>query len=287
MAKQYNIKWKRSDYSRLSHLIRKVNQKVFEIEVKHPDISGYQPDMLDYKEVKESIKTRRDLNNFINKYKRYLREGCEEIEKTSQGGVLTKWQKNEIRLFDLHENSKRARLAKKLGEKEVKIGGKSTGIERAKMGDIKENDVRSRTHNIDKMNQGDINFILRLMDKKLHSSYDDEMQHKMLENYVKGLISEGYSSELLDIMNKIPPDLFKEVVDTDEYATFSFIYDPIELSSRNELLVDLWKDYVDENIDNRINFDAIEKEVQSEYERGERMRGKGRMKYKKSYKRRR
>ena len=76
MSKQYNIRWLRSDISKLSNVVRKVNEKIFKIEVTRPNIIKYQPEMLDYKTAKESIKTRQDFNKFINSYKRYLKELC-------------------------------------------------------------------------------------------------------------------------------------------------------------------------------------------------------------------
>lgn len=275
MSKQHNIHWRRSDYSRLSHLTRKVNKKIFEIQVTRPDIAEYQPAMLDYKELKNSIKTRRDLKNIINRYERYLREGAEEVIKTDRGGVLTNWTAKEIKIHDLTENARRARTQKKLQEKPVTIAGKETGVKRAEMGSIKENEVKPRTHNIKNMSKSEIENLMRLIDKKLHSAYNTEKQQKMLENYVKGLISEGYSDDLIKLMDKVPIDVFMELVDTDEVATFDFIYDPVELSARSENLYNLWKDNIDETLTNGIDFDAITKEVENEYQQGIRARGVG------------
>lgn len=268
MSKQYNIRWGRSDYSKLSHLVRKVNKKVFEIEVKRPDIAGYQPAMLDYHDVKEQIKTRQDLHNFINKYNRYLREGVEETIKSDRGAVASKWAVREFEIAQRAENTRRRATAKRLGEKDVTIGGKSTGVKRAEMGKIKENAVKPSTKKFKNQSQREWENAYRLFDKKMHSTYNDEQQQKMIENYVKGLIAEGYSDELQQLMNKIPVDIFREIVDTDETASFDFIYDPLELKVKQDSLIELWEQYVDEEVDNNIDFGAISDEVKMEYENG-------------------
>lgn len=278
MSKQYNIRWGRSDYSRLSHLVRKVNKKVFEIEVKRPDIAGYQPAMLDYQDVKENIKTRQDFNNFINKYNRYLREGVEETLKSDRGAVASKWAVREFEIAQRAENTRRRATAKRLGEKEVTLGGKSTGVKRAEMGKIKENAVRPSQKKFKNQSQREWDLASRLFDKKMHSTYNDERQQKMIENYVKGLIAEGYNDELIDLMNKIPLSKFLEVVDTDEKATIDFIYDPLELKVKQDSLIEMWEQYADDNTDNKINFNVLAGEVQNEYAMGLRIKGTGRIK---------
>lgn len=280
MRKQYNIQWRRSDYSKLSHLTRKVNKKVFEIEVKRPDIAGYQPAMLDYHELKKSIKTRQDFNNLINKYNRYLREGVEETIKSERGAVASKWAVKEFEINQRAENTRRRAKAKQLGEKEVTLGGKPTGNKRAEMGDIKENAVKPSQKKFKNQSQREWELASRLFDRKMYSTYNDEKQQLMIENYVKGLIAEGYSDELQQLMNKIPVSKFMEIVDTDDMATFAFIYDPIELKAKQERLIELWEQYADENVDNKINFNAIADEVKYEYENGLRVKGYGRIKTK-------
>ena len=281
MSRQNNIRWTRSDYSKLSHMVRKVNKKVFEQQVKRPDIADFQPEMLNYQEIKKSIKTRHDLKMVMNKYNRYLKEGAEEVIKTDAGGVLTKWQRKEIQIFDRTENAKRTRKAKKLGEREVTVGGKGTGQTRSQMGNIKENDIKKRKHDINKMNQDDINAIFRLMDKKMRSSYEEERKKLMIENYVKGLISEGYSDELIKLLNKIDVDVFLEIIDTDELATFDFIYDPLELKAKETKLIELWKEHLNNSIDNKINYSSIRQDILNEYAMGERIKGQGRIKRRK------
>lgn len=252
MPRQHNIRWRRSDYSKLSHLVKKVNQKIIDIEVKRPDISGLQPNFLDYQDAKAQIKTRKDLINFLNKYKRYLREGVEEVVSSSRGAKATQWEVNEFNINQRAENVRRANTRKRLGEKEVTIAGKGTGIKRAEMGSIKENDARPSRKRFGNMSQKEWEHAFKNMEQKMRSTYNAERQAKMIQNYVKGLGAVGYSKELQEIMNHVPLDTFMDVVDTDETATFDFIYDPIELALKQERLIELWKPLADNSIDNKI-----------------------------------
>ncbi len=280
MAKQNNIRWRRSDYSKLSHLTRKVNKKILEIEVKKPDLQPYQPQYLDYQELKSQIKTRRDLKNVLNKYNRYLREGAEEIIKSDRGAVASKWAVKEFEINQRAENARRRAIAKKLNEQNVTIAGKDTGIKRAEMGSIKEHEVKPSTKKFKNQSQREWELASKLFDRKMHSTYNDEQTQKMIENYVKGLIAEGYPDELLEMFNKVPVEKFKEIVDTDETATFDFIYDPLEMRVKADSLIELWEQHIDENVNNGIDFNAISEIVKMEYETGMRSKGYGRIKTK-------
>lgn len=264
MPRQYNIRWRRSDTSKLSHTIRKFNKKVFALEVGRPDLQGHIPQMLDYQEEKAKIKTRADLNKFIKKHERFLREGAEEIVKSEYGAVASKWEVKEFNLAQRGENIRRAKKRKKLEEKDVTIAGKTTGNKRAEMGKIKENEVKPSRKKFNKMTQKDWEKAFALFEKKLHSSYFEGKQRDMISNYIKGLIREGYSDDLLNMMNTIPLDKFEEIIDTDETATFDFIYDPIELKAKEDILLSLWEQHsAGENI-NDINIDNIIKDVENE-----------------------
>ena len=280
MSKQYNIRWGRSDYSRLSHLVRKVNRKVFEIEVKRPDIAGYQPAMLDYSELKEQIKTRQDFNRLMNKYNRYLREGAEEIKKSDRGAVATNFEIKEFEIAQRAENVRRANMRKKLGEEDVTIAGKSTGVKRAEMGSVLNNATKPSKKKFNNMSQGDWKHAFQEFEKKMRSTYNEEMRADQLRRYVKGLIAEGYSDELLQILNKVSPEDFDRVFYSDETATIDFIYDPLDLRVKQDSLIELWEQYVDDNVDNKLDIIGITEEVKYEYENGMRIKGTGRLRTK-------
>ena len=240
MSKQSNIRWRRSDYSKLSWSIRKFNEKITDIEWNNPDIAGMQPEKLDYQKVKSEIKTRQDLNRFINKHNRYLREGAENVVKSSRGAVATVWDVGEFIISQRAENLRRTNKRKKLEQQDVTIAGKSTGVKRAEMGKIKETAVKHSKKKFDNMSQKEWEKAFSLFDKKMRADFRDEQIERYKDNYIKGLRNAGFSKELQDLVEKIPADKLIEVADTDETATIDFIYDPAEHQVRNDTMIELW-----------------------------------------------
>jgi hypothetical protein len=240
MSKQYNIQWRRSDYSKLSWTIRQFNEKLSNVSWNRPDIAGLQPDKLDYKTVKESIKTRQDLNRFINSHKRYLREGAEEVIKSNRGAVATKWEEKEFRIMQGAENLRRTNARKKLEQQEVTVAGKSTGVKRAEMGKIKENATKHSKKKFKNMSQKEWENAFKLFDKKMRSDYREEQLNRYKDNYVKGLRNAGFSKELQELVERVPASKLIEIADTDDTATIDFIYDPVEHKLKNDTLTDLW-----------------------------------------------
>lgn len=286
MSKQNNIRWRRSDTSKLVHLIKKTNKKIFEINVKRPDIAEFQPAMLDYNEAKALIKTRRDYNNFVKKYKRYLRNGMEEVVKSERGAVATKWERNEFYIYQRAENNRRKKALQKIGENSVTIGGKDTGVKRAEMKSVRQNAFKSSKKTFEKSSQNEWRNAFKLFEAKMFSSYSEKEMHKHMRNYIKGLIAEGYPDELIKLIEQIPVEVFQQVFHMDEVATYDFIYDPLELQVKAEQLMELWQQYIDENTHNRFDYDAINNEIQSEYQNGERIKGTGRIRIKRRRRRR-
>ena len=256
MSKQYNIRWGRSDYSKLSHLVRKVNQKTFNIEVKRPEIAGYQPEELNYQEIKAQIKTRADLNRFLNKYNRYLREGAEEVQASTRGAKATAWEIAEFNIAQRAENVRRANTRKKLEEKEVTIAGKGTGQTRAQMGDIKENEVKPSKKKFKNMSMEEWKRATRLFEKKMQSTYQDRNTLNKLVHYAVGLENQGLG-DLVEMMKRVPLDKFLEVLDTDEVADFDFIYDPADLAVRREKIKAAWEKYATLDDSNKHSFEYL------------------------------
>ena len=257
MSRKSNIRWRRSDAAKLSHLIRKVNQKILKTEVSRPDIANYQPDYLDYQNIKAMFTTRSEFNYFMNQYKRYLREGAEEVVESTRDAKATKWAVKEFIIEQRAENIRKANRRKALGEKEVTIAGKSTGVKRAAMGTIKENETNPSRKDFYKMTQKEWDMLSSLFERKMYKSYNEEKRRKMLENYIKGLYSAGFSEDFIKMFDRISIDDFITVVDTDETATFSFIYDELELAIKQEAMLSAFSPYFNDKISNNIDFNAI------------------------------
>lgn len=249
MSKQYNIRWGRSDYARLAHLVKKVNQKIFDIEVKRPDIAGYQPDMLDYQSAKSKIKTRNDFNKFLNKYKRYLREGVEEVQTSTRGAKATGWDINEFNIEQRTINAQRAKKRKKIEDEEVKIGGVSTGSTRRQMGSVKENSLKPSKKKFKNLSQKEWELARKNFDRMLDADKRKQKDEEMRDNYLKGLLDAGFleaNPELEDYIRGVDFDDFFANVETDETATFQFYKDPVAWDTRLEYITNTWRTLYEE-----------------------------------------
>lgn len=88
------IRWKRSDTAKLSRAVRDFNKKVREL--KREENKLYLPEEIEYKDTKQNISTRRELNRIINSLKRFQREGAEELYITQSGAQMTLWERREL-----------------------------------------------------------------------------------------------------------------------------------------------------------------------------------------------
>jgi hypothetical protein len=77
MAGQSKIQWKQGDYIKLGRAVADFNKKVNKLQAEENKL--YLPSLIEYKEAKENITTRGELNRLINSLRRFNREGAEEL----------------------------------------------------------------------------------------------------------------------------------------------------------------------------------------------------------------
>lgn len=106
------IRWQKKDYSRLRYAINKFNKEVSSIEVDERKIL---PPLQNYKDVKNAITTRKELNRVINALKRANESTLGETRTFESGERVTKWEYAEInkamrRAFRTLENERESIL---------------------------------------------------------------------------------------------------------------------------------------------------------------------------------
>lgn len=89
------IRWKRGDYIKLSKAVASFNRKVNRLSSTD---AKYLPDTRDYKELKKTIMSRKELNRVINSLKKFKTEGMERVVELPSGQKLTKWEYNQLKL---------------------------------------------------------------------------------------------------------------------------------------------------------------------------------------------
>lgn len=250
-------KWQaHEDKLALNRVVNRFNKKLDKVAT--IDNIDYLPTKLDKKEVRQNIKTPSDFKHFIERHTSFLKEGAENVVKSTRGAKATQWEVNEFYRNQEEENKRRKARLEELGKKEVTIAGEATGQTRARMGDIKENEVRPSNKNFNNMSMGDWERASRLFEKKMQSTYNEKASLNKLIHYSVGLESQGLG-DVVELMKHVPLDKFLEVLDTDEVAKFDFIYDPIELQARREKLTQLWEKHVDETVTHKIEYYGVDK----------------------------
>lgn len=244
MSKQYKIRWRESDTQQLKRTVKNFNAKINRILKKNPEAISYLPQKITIKEAREMIETRADLNRLTHSLQRFSKRGAEKAVSSSRGAKATEWEVKEFNRKQATVNRKRKKELDKITAQEVKIGGKTTGQTRARMGSIKENDLHQMKKNFKNMTQKEWDLAMRSIDAQLNTTEQRKKRETMRENYIKGLREGGFLDEhpeLETYIRGVDLDTFYETVQTDETATFTFYKDPIEWQTRLDYIEATWQ----------------------------------------------
>lgn len=245
MSKKSKIRWRESDLSELQRTIKNYNAKLYRIRKNHPELIEFLPDRVTKKEAVQSIESRADFNRLTKSLQRFSKKGAEKPVTSSRGAKATQWEVDEFKHKQRVENARRTRERKKIEQQEVLTRGKPTGVTRAEMGSIKENSLKPSRKNFNNLSAKEWELAKNNIDKLLNATEREAQKEKMRSNYVKGLIEAGFSDDVIDLVKNIDVDRFVQTVETDQEATFDFIYDPLELAVKNNALKEVWLNATD------------------------------------------
>lgn len=111
------IRWKRGDYIKLGQAVSRFNKIINDLEV---DEKEFLPDLQNYKEIKEHISSRKELNRIIKALRRADVENLTATKSFESGEVVSKWEFQEI-------NKARRRAFKNLeAERETILKGRQS-----------------------------------------------------------------------------------------------------------------------------------------------------------------
>lgn len=171
------IRWKRGDYVKLSKAVASFNRKINQLEVNE---IKYLPDLQDYKELKNSIMSRKELNRIVKSLRRFNIEGVEEPVELPSGQRLTKWEYHEAKLA-------RNRAIRRLENEKATIleGQKWTG-----MGDERISQINSSIRSMQGLENKtgfDFSGILRNIFKMGETDIDLKKAEQFRENFMNSL----------------------------------------------------------------------------------------------------
>ena len=232
MQKRYNIKWRNTDEKELAKAVRKFNAKRTRLLKQAPELEEFLPPKASTKEIKKSVQTRRDLKNELNSLERFMRKGAEKPIVTKEGIKTTVYEKKEISIKVRAINQRRAA--------ELKKAAPST--EKGTMGTIRENNLKPKQYDIDKIKKSDWKKFVESVEKQSKDSYASDRYDRYKENFIKGLENAfgEKGSELIEIAKQIDAETLTQMYYDDPILQIDFIYDPLEM----QVKIDAMKEHL-------------------------------------------
>lgn len=232
MSKSSNIKWRKSDQVLLSNTVRSFNAKRTRLIKKVPELEDFLPEKLVIKNIKESIKTRKDFNRAIKSFQRFLKKGAEKTVYTKQGVKTTAYEVGEMRIKVAAINRERARILKKM----------KPSTEKGTMGSIKQNSLMPKQFNLENMSVQAWQKFVESVEKQSASSYWTERYKQYKENYLKAFDNQLGGTPKAERIRKLIEAMPAEQLDAAYYQDpnlqIDFVYDEHE----SEWILDLMEE---------------------------------------------
>lgn len=174
------IRWKRGDYVKLSRAVSNFNKRINELQTMEDKELSYLPDLKDYKEIKENIYSRAELNRIIASLKRINKENALDLYKTESGVDLTKWEASEIK-----KAQKRAlsNIGKEI--ESIEQGRKSIGMGDERLRELEA--TKKSIENIDKKQGYEFTRTKRRIEELGKKDRELKSDTLFMENFLKAL----------------------------------------------------------------------------------------------------
>ena len=214
------INWKQGDFVRLGRAVAQFNKKVNELNREEKKL--YLPETINYKEAKENITTRRELNRLINSLRRFQREGAEDLYLTQAGEQISKWERRELGI--------QSRIAQTRLQNELKTLNEPTesGFSRAQMGSMRVREINAQIKNLKNIESAvgyEFNRLRERLSRMGTSDYTMKKAIVFRENYLKEMEKYSHFDNYEKLMKKLRSF-------TNPISFFNFV-------SQNELTGDL------------------------------------------------
>lgn len=235
MAKQSQIRWKQGDYITLGKAVAGFNRKINELNQEEKRL--YLPEIMKYKDLKENITTRQELNRIINNLRKFNVEGAEDLYRTQAGEEITKWE------FNILKQEKKVASNRLKSELRKLNQPKYEGFSRAQMGSMEARNIESQLKNLEKLEKT-VGYEFKRLKERIHNiGSNDYIMRKSIvyrENFLRELrnLKTSYSEfdKIYDKLNSIKnpitffettqkstalQDFFEWYITPENYASFS------------------------------------------------------------------
>lgn len=192
------ISWRRGDFVRLGRAVSDFNKKINELNKEEKKL--YLPEKIDYKEAKENITTRKELNRVINSLRRFQAEGAEDLYTTQAGETITKWERRELGIQSRIAQTRLRAELKKLNEPQ------ENGFSRVQMGSLRAREIEAQLKNL-KQIETKAGFMFRGLKARIMSlgASDYTMKKAIVfkENYINEMKKYSHYDNYDKLMKKL------------------------------------------------------------------------------------
>lgn len=192
------INWKRGDYISLGRAVSNFNKKIRELQAEENKL--YLPDKINYKEAKENITTRKELNRLVNSLRRFQRQGAEDLYTTQAGENITKWERREL---GIQSRIAQTRLRAELKNLEKPL---ESGYSRVQMGSIRAREIEAQIRNLKQIENKKGYEFNNLRQRIMSMGRSDYVMKKATifrENYLKEMQKYSHFDNYEKLMNKL------------------------------------------------------------------------------------
>lgn len=192
------INWKQGDFVRLGRAVAQFNKKVNELNREEKKL--YLPETINYKEAKENITTRRELNRLINSLRRFQKEGAEDLYTTQSGETMTKWERRELGI--------QSRIAQSRLQNELKTLNEpmENGFSRVQMGSLRAREIEAQIKNLKNIESAvgyEFNRLRERLSRMGASDYTMKKAIVFRENYLKEMEKYSHFDNYEKLMKKL------------------------------------------------------------------------------------
>lgn len=192
------ISWKQGDFIKLGQAVARFNKKVNELNREEKKL--YLPETINYKEAKENITTRRELNRLINSLRRFQREGAEDLYLTQAGEQISKWERRELGIQSRIAQTRLKAELKKLNEP------LDSGFSRVQMGSLRAREIEAQIKNLKQIETKvgyEFNMLKRRIASQGASDYTMKKAIAFRENYLKEMEKYSHFDNYEKLMKKL------------------------------------------------------------------------------------
>lgn len=219
---QTGIRWKQGDYIRLGQAVSLFNRTINEHRT--AENSLYLPEEVNYKDLKNTIQTRQELNRVISSLRRITNKNALELYQTEVGEQLTNWERRN--LSSLTKNI----VSRLSGELQQLYQPLDTGYSPVEMGHYRPREIESTLNQLNNLEKLSGDAFNRLRNKINYLGRLD-YTYKKATTY-----RENFMQELTELKNIDPA--FQEV-----YNYFNRIKNPVtffETAQKSTILQDFF-----------------------------------------------